>query len=1540
LLNLAKNKINLIMNKIYKNLLSVFAIMMLTFAAHAQKSYFSDISEFTAKAQGGTRVTIPNKYRTVALDKEAMRAFLWSLPSEANVQNRSTAPILALPMPDGSTARFHVWESSVQEKGLEEKFPEIKTFAGQGIDDRYATIRLDYNPYSGFHAQILSAVTGRIYIDPFAKNNTTSYISYNHTENRLNRRFNCIADNTPELQRPESVTAGPCRGTTLLTYRLAVACTGEYAQAVGGGLAGPTHAAIVTSVNRITGVYEVEVAIRMVLIANNNLIEYLDGTTDPYVNTINGTLLNANQTNIDAVIGSANYDIGHIFTSDDNGLAQLSSVCGSGKARGATGAPSLVGDGFDIDFVAHEMGHQFGGPHTFNTAGCFGGAGAGGSYEPGGGTTIMAYAGICAATENLQPNSDPIFHAKSFDDISNFVNAGGTCGVPTATGNILPVIAPLVNNNISIPINTPFVLNASATDANGDALTYNWEGWDIGPAGTWPSAATSTTRPLFRTRLSKTTGERTFPDIRVIAANYPGTTAPSVMNGLRGEVLPQVARAMKFRLTVRDNRAGGGGVVSAGEGCQDPTTFTVNAVGTTPFSVTIPNGGESYFAGSTQTITWNNAATNAAPFNVTNVRISFSNDGGLTYPTTILASTANDGTESVTMPATVTSTARIRVEAIGNIFFDISNANFSLTAPPTGYNFGAAPTTTSACPAAATMTATIATTAFGGFANPITLAATGNPAGTTVAFAPNPVTPGSSSVITLSGTNTLAAGTYVVNITGTATGTTVQNTTATFTITAGAGPTLTTQPANATVCAPNTATFTVATAATGVSYQWQFATAAAPTTFNNIGGVTTASYTLAATSSGVNGNIYRCIVSTQCGTTTSNTATLTVNTAAAITTQPANQPACTGQTATFTVAATGTGVTYQWQSATAAAGPFGNVTTGTGGTTASYTTETITATTPTFYRVIVTTTTCAGTVNSNSAQLTISTTTSTTNPTAQTVCAPATATFSVVGTGTGISNGPLQYQWQVALAATPTVFNNITGATTASFTTPATMATMNGNMYRVIVTGACNVATSTAAMLTVNTAAALTSVTVAPTNATVCNGETVAFTSVATGTGITYQWQVATATAPTVFNNIAGATNANFTTLPTTPAMNGNLYRLVVTSTLCPAVVTSTPIAITVNTVAVIGTQPTVQTACIPNAATFSVTATGTGLTYQWQVATAAAPTVFTNITGATSASYNTGTTSLAMNGNLYRVSILSTCSPTTPTVSNAVVLTVQNPVSITQQPTAKSGCALENYTFSVTASSPGNTITYQWQVSPTGLPGTFTNIPSTNSSSYTVSNAPIFLNGYFYRAYLSVPCGASTSVDTTAAAKLTLTYKPSIVLTQPQVSNQNAAVNSILSTTVSPGPANAYTYNWTRNGTVIPNTLATTRINLAVDDAASYQVSITDPVSGCVAQSNIIVTNALTSDNLQVGKVFIYPNPVSNIMTVRYNTSASATRGTSINVYDEKGSRIFSKAFGITGTNGRMDIDMSRFPMGTYLVYVMDANGKKLAGSKAVKVQ
>ncbi|MEP7171241.1 MAG: reprolysin-like metallopeptidase, partial [Bacteroidota bacterium] len=534
-------------------LFSIFALLTgtQTWAQLSAKKAFTDIAESSIVLKG-ERYTFPKTYRTLHLDKTEMQQLLSKAPLESASANRTSQVIFGMPMPGGTTSNFRIVETFVMHPDLAAKFPEIKTYMGQGIDDPDATIRLDFTPL-GFHAMVLSP-KGNVFIDPYSSGTTEDYICYYKKDLTASSGFVCETDQVSNNLH-SILTSGSgekSSGTQLRTYRLALACTGEYAATKGGTVSG-AMAGMTTSMNRVNGVYETEVAIRMVMVANNNLIVYTNSSTDPYTNGNGSTMLGQNQTTCNNVIGSANYDIGHVFSTGGGGVAYLGCVCSSSnKAGGVTGNSNPVGDGFDIDYVAHEMGHQFGGSHTFNssTGSCGGGnRTASAAFEPGSGITIMAYAGICGS-DDLAPHSIAYFHTYSFDQIVNYSTTGNgnTCAVTTGSGNTAPVITS-VGAAKSIPVSTPFVLTGAATDANGDPLTYSWEEYDLGSAGAWN--VQSTTAPMFRPFDPVSSPSRTFPKLSDIINNT--TTV--------GELLPNQARTLKFRLTARDNRTGGGGVM-------------------------------------------------------------------------------------------------------------------------------------------------------------------------------------------------------------------------------------------------------------------------------------------------------------------------------------------------------------------------------------------------------------------------------------------------------------------------------------------------------------------------------------------------------------------------------------------------------------------------------------------------------------------------------------------------------------------------------------------------------------------------------------------------------------------------------------------------------------------------------------------------------------------------------------------------------------------------------------------------------------------
>ncbi|MEZ5035043.1 MAG: M12 family metallo-peptidase [Chitinophagaceae bacterium] len=1183
------------MRKIYKRIFAVISLSLLVNLAFGQNSFFISAGFNAIKSTDGQQTIFPKKYFGYSANIDELRTFLWTLPDEKNLTvERDNALIMEIPMPNGKMAKFKVWESNIMSPGLAAKYPDMRQFLGQGIDDPYATIRFDYNPFTGFHGQILSAKTGRIMIDPYANGDLGFYMSYYSKDATSPDGFVCINENDNPVQNRQNLTTASCLGTDLRTYRLALACTGEYAHAVDG--ANPTVAGVLaamnTAVNRVTGVYENELSVRMELIPNNNLLVYLDGNTDPYTNNSGFAMLSQNQTNVDNVIGSANYDIGHVFSTGGGGVASLGVVCVNGfKARGVTGLPNPVGDPFYIDYVAHEMGHQYSGNHTFNSqSGSCGGGNRNGStaYEVGSGNTIMAYAGICGS-DDIQPHSDPVFQAISFDEISNHVTST-SCAVITSTGNTLPIINSMPSNK-TIPIGTPFTLTGTATDANGDALTYSWEEMDLGPAGAWNNGANSTTAPLFKPRLPKTTGSRTFPDISVILAGYP-TNPPATTNGLKGETLPQVARQMKFRLTVRDNRAGGGGVVSSGTlGCQNSNDVIITTAGSTPFALTTPNGGESYPAGSSQTITWNKAGTDAAPFNVANVKISLSTDGGLTYPTVVIASTPNDGSEVVTIPSVpATTTARIKIEAIGNYFFDISDANFSITIPPNGFSFNSPAPVTANCPAPVTMiSGNLVATYLGNFTGDINLTATVSPSfPANVNFPTNPLTPNANSTtVELGNMSLLPAGTYTLTVIGTGVGGPTITRDITFTINPGSGPSITSQPSNQTKCVGEIATFSVT--ATGASaYQWELSTDGG-TNYNPISGATNSAYNVSNVTAGMDGYKYRCIVTGQCGVSTSNAATLTVNTKPMVTSNPDDVSVCSGSAASFEVTGTGSAISYQWQESIDNGANWESIP---GATSPTYTiASTTVGMDGNLYRCVVQGA-CAPATTSGIAKLTVnSSVTVTGNPLDITVCEGLSAGFAAAASGSNLG-----YQWQVS-TDNGNNWNNISnnsnyaGATTPSLMLNNIPPSFHHYQYRCYITSApCTPGITNPATLTVNT---YPNVQTNPTDVTICEGGNASFSvSATTGVGsLSYQWQFSQPGSSS-WNNIPGATSNvyNETNIPV--GQDGYEFRCVVTAG-CGSSISNTA-AITVNANPVFDITNLPAHVCLTDAS-FSLTASQSG---------------------------------------------------------------------------------------------------------------------------------------------------------------------------------------------------------------------------------------------------------------------------------------------------------------------------------------------------------
>lgn len=601
--------------------------------------------------------------------------------------------IISLPTVDGKIEKFAVYSNPVMEKSLADRY-QLGSYLGVGIDDPSKYLRFSTSPTEMQSMIIKDGVFQ--FIEPISTDKQTYGVFYKTKRTNSEQGFECGTNekNAKDIERLKAngkkklssvgVTSRPSI-TKYRTYKLALSVTSEYTEYFGG--VNGAIAQMNNTMTRVNGVFEKDFGIKL-LIQDMPGIVYSNAALDPYSDADDGAggawnaeLMNALHT----TVGDATFDIGHLFgasggggnagcigciCSDDMTLDQYGSPVsykGSGYTSPSNGIPQ--GDSFDIDYVAHEMGHQLGGNHTFSNSS----EGSGVNVEPGGGTTIMGYAGI--TYDNVQMSSDAYFHYSSIDQILTNVENKSSCGIASnITLNTAPSIAAVPAYNI--PKGTAYYLDASATDAQGDTLNYTWEQYDSvdedatisGDSGWGYNPQGSIARSFFGT----TSGRRYFPSL------------PLVMNGTltnkpTWETVSYVPRQLHYAVTVRDNHAVNP-MVSSTE-----TTVTVGNAG--PFKFNGLTTASVLYNNAMNNIQWDAASTTAAPYNVANVKIDYTTDNGVTW-TDLVASTANTGSYNVQMPSGITGAIKLRISAIGNIFYAVSPA----------VTVGAAPTSTTAAP--------------------------------------------------------------------------------------------------------------------------------------------------------------------------------------------------------------------------------------------------------------------------------------------------------------------------------------------------------------------------------------------------------------------------------------------------------------------------------------------------------------------------------------------------------------------------------------------------------------------------------------------------------------------------------------------------------------------------------------------------------------------------------------------------------------------------------------------------------------------------
>jgi len=738
----------------------VLFIFFFSFFSAAQTQKWSLISE-NAKTISQEKLMIrkemPTTYQLYNLNESAFRSKIATVKQTKN-------KTIQIPTSQGLKT-FYIEEASNFSKELAAKYVNIKTYSGKQVDNNAIKMRFSKG-LDGYHFAVYEPGKPSFYVDSYTKDNKKLIAYSKKTLQKKASNFTCEVLELGAVKTTSSFENKITNDGLLRTFRLALATTGEYSQyqlnRLGISASATTAVkkeAVLSAVNatitRVSGIFENDLGVKFELVADNDALIFLDAENDGLSNDDSSSLINESQTKIDGSIGNVNYDVGHTFSTGAGGLAGLGVICITNqKGRGVTGIGAPFGDEFDIDFVAHEFGHQFGANHTFNgTSGNCSGSNRNNNtaVEPGSGTTIMGYAGICSG-QNVLNDSHDNFHSISIAEMTNIIRSSGACATTSNSGNAAPVAN--AGLDYSIPKGTPFILKGSATDNDtADVLTYNWEQINNEVGFAIPPVSSNGGGAMFRSLPSSIVSSRFLPALNTVLSGATSST---------WEVLPSVERVLDFSLTVRDNHSG------AGSTARDDVRIAVTDA--EAFNVTSQSTSLIWDAGSSQTITWSKGTSDIAPINCQNVTIKLSEDGGLTFPIVLSANAANDGSENIIVPNNVTKRARIMVEAVGNIFYNINTVNFEIKSTSPSFVLKNNSGDLSACNSGGqTLDYTLNLDFINGFTETVSFATTGQPEGSLVTFSPSTINEDGNVIMSVSNLDGVAEQEYIINIQGNST---------------------------------------------------------------------------------------------------------------------------------------------------------------------------------------------------------------------------------------------------------------------------------------------------------------------------------------------------------------------------------------------------------------------------------------------------------------------------------------------------------------------------------------------------------------------------------------------------------------------------------------------------------------------------------------------------------------------------------------------------------------------------------------------------